>query len=466
VKQNVTLYIDTNCFLQVRDLKDLPWRDLFARVERVVIRVAPVVVEELDRHKTSTRPRLRNRARAALKLIESASHEEAMQISLRSTGPAVILQVDAGAPIPWHHLPTLVRESPDDRLVATAWSAADTLRLQATRVGLLTADTGPRIRARGLGLAAYAVPDEWLLPDEPDDKDRKISELTRAVEALQRTWPDVVVAFGQSGRNEDRLTVQIAKLPPLPPTLQRELADYHLSRHPRHVVRSGGWPSIDIMNRPSEDAIEAYGRSYDSFERGVGAYFANLHRLIEARAATGFIDCRIENRGSVTAQGLILDLKAPTELEFYNREKDALLRAGSLEPPQAPEKPKSPFESMHNVGRYDVGDLLRPQQRDPTKFYVRTDDRDADLLVSRECAEFRPQRSKSLRFWFRAAEALPLEVELIAEASATNMDAPARARAILRIEHVELSWSDPQATQNLAPWIATRISDYHQSLTS
>jgi rRNA-processing protein FCF1 len=51
------LFIDTNAFLQLRDLKDLPWRDLFPGVRAVDLMIAHCVIEELDQHKTGTNKR-------------------------------------------------------------------------------------------------------------------------------------------------------------------------------------------------------------------------------------------------------------------------------------------------------------------------------------------------------------------------------------------------------------------------
>jgi hypothetical protein len=52
--ETIVLFIDTNGFLQVRDLKDLPWTEVFVGAKHIDIMVAPRVIEELDRHKTST----------------------------------------------------------------------------------------------------------------------------------------------------------------------------------------------------------------------------------------------------------------------------------------------------------------------------------------------------------------------------------------------------------------------------
>jgi hypothetical protein len=64
--ENKILFTDTNGFLQLRDLKDVPWRDLFPGVRAIDVMVAPRVIEELDKHKISTNQRLRDRSRLAL----------------------------------------------------------------------------------------------------------------------------------------------------------------------------------------------------------------------------------------------------------------------------------------------------------------------------------------------------------------------------------------------------------------
>src|SRR5687767_2423690 len=69
---SVTLFLDTNGFIQLRDLKDIPWRKLFRGVKHVRIMVARAVVDELDKHKVSNKPRQRDRARAALRQIGEA----------------------------------------------------------------------------------------------------------------------------------------------------------------------------------------------------------------------------------------------------------------------------------------------------------------------------------------------------------------------------------------------------------
>jgi hypothetical protein len=92
-----TLFVDTNCFIHLRDLKDLPWRSLFADARWVEIVVAPIVIEELDRFKVDRDGRRRDRSRKALNLIEAASGEPNFRLSLRDDPIKVSLRV-ANAP--------------------------------------------------------------------------------------------------------------------------------------------------------------------------------------------------------------------------------------------------------------------------------------------------------------------------------------------------------------------------------
>ena len=45
------LFIDTNAFLQLRDLKDIAWDKILPGARAVDLMVASAVVDELDEHK-------------------------------------------------------------------------------------------------------------------------------------------------------------------------------------------------------------------------------------------------------------------------------------------------------------------------------------------------------------------------------------------------------------------------------
>ena len=55
---------------------------------------------------------------------------------------------------------------------------------------LLTRDSGPVLTAKALGIPYVIAPDDWRLEPEPDDRDRKIQELTRQLGELQAQEPE------------------------------------------------------------------------------------------------------------------------------------------------------------------------------------------------------------------------------------------------------------------------------------
>lgn len=216
------IFLDTNAFLQLRDLSDLPWKDLFGGA-RVILLVGPTVLAELDAHKVSTNRRRRDRARAALQMIERASLEPQFRLALRELPVAVDLAIsDAPAP-DWSAHPRLDPNRADDRLVAEA------LAHNQGSV-LLSHDAGPRIRARLVGLAAVAPPDSWLLPAEQTDDQRRISSLERALEASLNARPRIEISLPQA---VDGL-IEFARVQPPPlgaPEVLR-LTEAFLARHP------------------------------------------------------------------------------------------------------------------------------------------------------------------------------------------------------------------------------------------
>ncbi len=53
----IELLADTNAFIQLRDLKDLPWCAVFPNAKRIDIIIASQVIEELDKLKNSNNGR-------------------------------------------------------------------------------------------------------------------------------------------------------------------------------------------------------------------------------------------------------------------------------------------------------------------------------------------------------------------------------------------------------------------------
>src|SRR6185295_7694220 len=182
----VTLFTDTNGFIQLRDLKDLAWRKLFPGVKHVRIIVARIVIEELDKHKTSTKDRQRNRARAALRLISPASKTHGRVLTLKEKPFKVTLAIAPRVALDWDWLASLDPNKSDDRLVAETITFGND-------AAIFSHDSGPRLTADDLGLQSFEPLEDWHLPDEKSDLERKLAATERQLERALSTRPKLSI---------------------------------------------------------------------------------------------------------------------------------------------------------------------------------------------------------------------------------------------------------------------------------
>lgn len=285
---SATVFPDTNVFIQLKDLKVLPWRELFPEIEHVAIIVARSVVSELDKHKVSANDRRRDRARLALKLIDRASAAPARTITLKETPVKVTLTVAPKTRPDWQALSELDPKDPDDQLVAAAV-------VFGNDAVLLSHDSGPRISARDVGLSAYEPPEAWLLPAEQSKDQKKVAQLERQLEQERNRRPKLTLQLHlDSGE-----PIRLVRVRPLSSSEVAIIADMWLERNPAHQPH---WAEI------ARDF--SYGGDYERFEQRVHKYGSRLHTRLER--LFNQIACRIalSNEGSVPAEHVELQLDA------------------------------------------------------------------------------------------------------------------------------------------------------------
>ncbi len=183
-----TIFVDTNAFIQLRDLADLPWRELLSDADHVAIMVARPVIEELDRFKVSAKMRLRDRSRRALAMIDEAAEAEGRTTGLREQPIRVTLTIAPRRRPDWTAYPDLDESSNDDRPVIAAaefFGGAE----------LLSHDSGPRLSAKDAGLITHAAPASWLLPEQQTDERRKLTQAKRDLKAALDPRPAVRISF-------------------------------------------------------------------------------------------------------------------------------------------------------------------------------------------------------------------------------------------------------------------------------
>ena len=179
-------FVDTNLFIQCHPLEQLDWSPWRA-FEEVRLIVTRPVLREIDRLKTKGNDRVGRRARAASAMFREIL-DDAHKL-IRPQSPRVILSVE-----PQHSYNLDLRDrldfqERDDQLIGTVHEFARTN--SSGDVRLLTHDTIPLYTARSLGVQADIIPDDWLLPPEKTESERRLTVLEAENARLKSAEPSV-----------------------------------------------------------------------------------------------------------------------------------------------------------------------------------------------------------------------------------------------------------------------------------
>lgn len=306
----LSVIVDTNAFLHLRDFKDLPLFDLLPGHDWIEIVVIPAVISELDRKKDErSNQRVRNRSRSALDLIEQAASAFGHRLVLRDQ-PKLTVRPDNSPQPDWSALPTLNSASTDDQLVAFGMSFDGPCVL-------FSYDRGPGIRARLNNLRVAKAPDDWHLPRQEDESQRELQRLHREVAEERSKRPRITASFvGESGEAVHIREVRILKPPQMTPDQAAFLAGRHTGRHPR-AYSSGGNREMEavisaaFMLGPTAEQLAGYRQAYDEFAEALTQHFLGLHESVHQRTLGAVVEARISNDSSHTASKVIVSLSAP-----------------------------------------------------------------------------------------------------------------------------------------------------------
>jgi predicted ribonuclease YlaK len=187
-------FLDTNVFLHCKWLDQLPWKDLTSH-DPVRLVVALNVVQEIDKWKT-TAGRQGDRARQASQLFNLIRNTPERRVIVRGAGPKTSIEI---APLPFPKstdFPDFDWSRADDRIIAEAQRFGS--NLEPGTVSLLTNDTIPGILAEAHGVHTTQVPEDWLLPAEPDPREKQISALKAQLAELKKSHASVEIQFPES----------------------------------------------------------------------------------------------------------------------------------------------------------------------------------------------------------------------------------------------------------------------------
>lgn len=355
----LTLFPDTNIFIQCKPLSEVDWLALgdFDRVDLLVAR--PVQVE-IDNQKGKGSGRVSKRARAVAALFGQALADAENRVIIKPEKPIVRMQLCI------HLRPTNAPEGaldytkPDDQLVGIA--AAFQRENPDADVRVLTNDIGPRASAKAIGLSCAVVPDDWLLLPESDESEKRFKAVENELKRYKDAEPYISCELNRaqapmrvSGAytvlgpmTEDEITAVMRDIR----TRFPEDTDFGPRDAPPEAANPSLtkiFPNFAALSRQvgrqflpaSPEQIDQYRRQdYPAWLAACEKLIRDLHLLLQQQVPPLNIPVLLRNVGSRSAENVRITFEAQGPFLIKPRSNGNAEAAERLKIPMPPKAPK------------------------------------------------------------------------------------------------------------------------------
>lgn len=422
MKKTLYLFPDTNLFIQCKPLEELDW-SLWGDFDEVRLLVCRPIQAEIDSHKGKGSGRLSKRARAASSIFRKALLADNDYIEVCSKQPLVSLYIRQDLKVDPGLDQQLSYSERDDQLVGIA-SLFAKANLDAD-VRILTHDTGPMASAKLAGVAFCEIPDDWLLPPETDESEKRVSALQSELMRYKKAEPSFDVQFANTETNVSALEAEIITYEPLDRSqvaalleklkIRFPVATDFGPRVPQERTKSSPFGLFgegrEIFTPASEAEILKYTEEhYPNWVSKCEHIFNNLHTALAARTPWPVFRIRLRNIGARPADDalIVFSARGPFQVCSPKSSSDEPSAEDELTLPPPPWVPRGSwrqartFPGMENFGTvharsvgFDVSSLdaiLRTpvNKRDPNAFYWKPSRPEAPVQTcSIECKQWR-----------------------------------------------------------------------------
>lgn len=362
----LSVFPDTNLFLQCRPLRELDWA-LLGHDGDIELLITRPVQTELDALKAKGNSRQAAKSRSAATLISELLVAPEEGLVLKQNPTVRLRMARAMRPDP-AAVDELDYESRDDQLVGIALAFCKA-NPEASAL-LLTYDHGPMFSAREMNLPFRKIPDEWLLPPETDEAARRESALKSELERYQKSEPKFEVSLLEGGTQTLELSFRIYSA--LSQDSIETFLDAVFARYPEATDFGPSEPSQRVVGKgvvtvslfgeerevftpASAEEIEDYKRSYSKWKEDCQSYLQKIHKTLNERLDWPTITTRISNVGSRPATDALVELEAKGPVGIVRplrrADEDEADELKSGETPEFPRPPAAPSGHRKRVKR-------------------------------------------------------------------------------------------------------------------
>lgn len=416
------LFPDTNVFLQCKPLQQLNW-SVLGDWDEIYLAISRPVQAEIDAFKGKGNNRQASRARRASALIRELLDATDNRIKLCNK-PSVYLCLKHDLRRDETVSDILDYQERDDQLVgvALAFQKAHT----DADVRLLTNDTGPMASARAVSLKFLDVPEDWLLPPETDEMEKRLKSLQDEVQRYKQAEPNFEIAILTEKKNNSTVSkYSVLSDSEVEELLERLTKSYPMAtdfgaRFPEERPIGGPYANYlgalggikEVYNPVSDEEIETYRDAYEQWKISCKEKLSNLANSLNSCIKWPTLEMRISNIGTRPAENSLVALEALGDIWIMapmkngeDRKSDSMsLHA----PPKAPQGSWERIEMGVNFRKltelmsgatysplrrnYKIPDLasIYQNERDPNAFYFkRGGDRAPSDVIEYSCDQWR-----------------------------------------------------------------------------
>ena len=404
--ENLYLFVDTNLFIQCKDLSALDWSEWrdFAEVHLIV---SLPVQREIDKQKARGNDRVGRRARRTYSSLfrPIATGEKGCEL-VKEVGPRVKLLLESSSKPDSELVDSLDYSKPDDEIIGCL--SRFVKEHPCLDVRLLTHDTGPMMTARGLDLPIAPIKEDWILAPENSRAEREVLRLQEEIAQLKKAEPQFdLKCIDVEGAETKTLELTHRVYRPLTEDDISRLLELLKRRFPMATVfdRSSSEPMfltpMNILGTkrhyepPSEEAIRNYkDREYPTWVRTCREWLTNVHEALQREGLPRFV-FEAANVGSRPGKDALVVIRASGDFEICpppdEEDEPEETEETGLQIPSPPTPPRGRLRVVNtsleriirSVDRFRGSPLVdlptlstpvhmpRPQRRDPNGFYYK-----------------------------------------------------------------------------------------------
>lgn len=311
-------FLDTSIFMHYKVFEGMPWNNIIG--DKDIIFVVPQkVVDEIDKHKDSTKTRLRKRAMQVNKYLLGYLDGN------KPTSLNIVFCPNPSSEMT--NRKDFDSSSADEYIVFSAHE----YNSEGNKKVIISADSGMKLRASKVNLNVIIPDTTFRLSDEKTDEETRIQQLEKQLVSYQKTYAKPILSFsnGKTKLHYDKVTE------PDFSKREKEIREELESVYPKQTP-----PQVDYADifrfQTSSTNIEAY-KKYNSilsefYEKETQyKYTTEKEKFINDNMIP--LSFEVTNTGNAKSGMLGLYLDFPRNIKIYSKNKRAQYPFKRIQPP-------------------------------------------------------------------------------------------------------------------------------------